>query len=171
MSAFIVTNRTITQAIEALKLSQSFRYNGMYLDDPDHIKALGNELLALNAAAVAQRYDEPVEIHDYRFEWPTCNKYQALKSLDCLIYQCSEGDVPERPLYKVLKDCQHGLMYEIVASSSEYQAAKWNADDPTHEVQAIRIKTASNRPGDEAAAYAEETGIDYSTALRLCNMD
>lgn len=30
---------------------------------------------------------------------------------------------------------------------------------------------ASNRPGDEAAAYAEETGCDYSTALRLCNMD
>ena len=27
------------------------------------------------------------------------------------------------------------------------------------------------RPGDYAAVYAEENGIDYSTALALCNMD
>jgi hypothetical protein len=30
---------------------------------------------------------------------------------------------------------------------------------------------ATNRPGDMAAIYAEETGIDYATALVHCNMD
>lgn len=30
---------------------------------------------------------------------------------------------------------------------------------------------ASNRPGDQAAIYAAETGIDYATALVHCNMD
>lgn len=30
---------------------------------------------------------------------------------------------------------------------------------------------ATNRPGDQAAIYAEETGIDYATALVRCNMD
>lgn len=30
---------------------------------------------------------------------------------------------------------------------------------------------ASNRPGDMAAIYAEETGVDYATALVACNMD
>lgn len=30
---------------------------------------------------------------------------------------------------------------------------------------------ATNRPGDQAAIYAEETGIDYATALVHCNMD
>jgi hypothetical protein len=28
-----------------------------------------------------------------------------------------------------------------------------------------------NRPGEMAAIYAEETGIDYATALIHCNMD
>lgn len=30
---------------------------------------------------------------------------------------------------------------------------------------------ATNRPGDMAAIYAEETGLDYATALIHCNMD
>ena len=30
---------------------------------------------------------------------------------------------------------------------------------------------ATNRPGDQAAAYAEETGVSYSEALVACNMD
>ncbi|TIS75378.1 MAG: hypothetical protein E5X00_18295 [Mesorhizobium sp.] len=30
---------------------------------------------------------------------------------------------------------------------------------------------ATNRPGDQAAIYAEETGIDYATALVRCNID
>jgi hypothetical protein len=30
---------------------------------------------------------------------------------------------------------------------------------------------ASTRPGDAAAIYAEETGVDYATALVHCNMD
>ncbi|RUV19925.1 hypothetical protein [Mesorhizobium sp. M7A.F.Ca.MR.245.00.0.0] len=30
---------------------------------------------------------------------------------------------------------------------------------------------ATNRPGDQASVYAEETGIDYATALVHCNMD
>jgi hypothetical protein len=32
-------------------------------------------------------------------------------------------------------------------------------------------RAASNRPGDQAAIYAEETGVDYATALVICNMD
>jgi hypothetical protein len=30
---------------------------------------------------------------------------------------------------------------------------------------------ATNRPGDQAAVYAEETGVSYSEALVACNMD
>lgn len=36
---------------------------------------------------------------------------------------------------------------------------------------AASMTVATNRPGDEAAAYAEETGCDYATALVRCNMD
>lgn len=37
-------------------------------------------------------------------------------------------------------------------------------------VAAIEAKPLT-RPGDAAAIYAEETGVDYSTALVHCNMD
>lgn len=30
---------------------------------------------------------------------------------------------------------------------------------------------ATNRPGDQAASLAQESGLDYATAARLCNMD
>lgn len=30
---------------------------------------------------------------------------------------------------------------------------------------------ACNRPGDQAAVYADEMGVDYATALVHCNMD
>jgi hypothetical protein len=33
------------------------------------------------------------------------------------------------------------------------------------------VPVATNRPGDHAAIYAEETGVDYATALVHCNMD
>lgn len=33
------------------------------------------------------------------------------------------------------------------------------------------VMVATNRPGDQAAIYAEETGWDYATALVHCNMD
>jgi hypothetical protein len=35
----------------------------------------------------------------------------------------------------------------------------------------IEPAPATNRPGDMAAAFAEETGIDYARALVMCNMD
>lgn len=139
MSAFIVSNRTITQAIQALGESRCFRYNGMSLNDIDDIKTLGDELFALNAAAVSQRYREPQAVYKYRFEATICNKFQALKSLQCLLYQCTEGDIPSRPLYKALDDCAAFLMYDIVSRMPEYEAAKWDADDPTHDVKTVRM--------------------------------
>lgn len=35
----------------------------------------------------------------------------------------------------------------------------------------IEPAPATSRPGDQAAVYAEETGVDYATALARCNMD
>lgn len=35
----------------------------------------------------------------------------------------------------------------------------------------VKVGAAAVRPGDAAAAYAEETGVDYGRALVACNMD
>jgi hypothetical protein len=34
-----------------------------------------------------------------------------------------------------------------------------------------KLEACNVRPGDMAALYAEETGLDYATALVHCNMD
>jgi hypothetical protein len=127
MSAFIVSNKTMNQAIEAMRLC-GFNHDGVYLDDPDHIKVLGAELFKLNASAVAQRYNEPEEETEFKFEWQDCNKFQALKSLQCLIYQCSEGNVPETKLYKILRECESAMKNLIIDDLPEYEAAKWDAE-------------------------------------------
>ncbi|RUW81542.1 hypothetical protein [Mesorhizobium sp. M2A.F.Ca.ET.067.02.1.1] len=64
------------------------------------------------------------------------------------------------------------------------QAAPWLArlpmPDGTSTFDAVRAAiskaeppaaVATNRPGDQAAIYAEETGVDCATALVHCNMD
>lgn len=127
MSAFIVSNKTMNQALEAMRLC-GFNHHGIYLDDPDDNQKLGEKLLELNAKAVAQRYKEPEQKTDFKFEWSECNEFQALKSLQCLIYQCSEGNVPETELYKILKECESSLQQLIIDELPRYKAAKWDAE-------------------------------------------
>ncbi|CAM5656486.1 hypothetical protein MAUB1S_11418 [Mycolicibacterium aubagnense] len=38
-------------------------------------------------------------------------------------------------------------------------------------ISKAELQVSSNRPGDQAAIYAAETGVDYATALVHCNMD
>jgi hypothetical protein len=53
-------------------------------------------------------------------------RIEHVKSLQCLIYQCSEGDIDQRPLYKALRKKEHETLAEIVRSLPEYDAAEWD---------------------------------------------
>lgn len=46
--------------------------------------------------------------------------------------------------------------------------AEQKAEESGYEVYQPRVV---NRPGDMAAIYAEENGVDYASALVACNMD
>lgn len=87
---------------------------------------LGQKLVAMNVAAVDQRYEErnPVDMYRWRRALET-SPVQALKSMQCLLYQCSEGNVPEWPLYKVLDDAISYLAQHIVERMPEYEKASW----------------------------------------------
>jgi hypothetical protein len=51
---------------------------------------------------------------------------QVLKSLQCWLYQCNEGDVPTTALYGLFdNDVQLYLMSEIIDTLPEYQNAYW----------------------------------------------
>ena len=143
MSAFIVTNRTISVIIAGLHTHQNeymaskvYEAAGMnYRTTPE--QEFGQALLSMNDAAVSQRYNEAEGGQEYRYtiEFPPSGPVLA-KALNCLLYQCSEGDVPERPLFKALDDFRNYLCQQIVADLPTYKAAPW--DFPESEAPALQ---------------------------------
>jgi hypothetical protein len=50
----------------------------------------------------------------------------GLKALQCLRYQCSEGDIPERPLFKELEAALAAVACAIVERMPIYEQAPWD---------------------------------------------
>jgi hypothetical protein len=93
-------------------------------------KELGTEILRLNERAYKIRYpEEVVEPNTFEFDYSAVfgkSQMELLKSLQYVIYHCSEGDIPETSsLYKWLKKAEHKLMDTIVSELEEWKAAKW----------------------------------------------
>jgi len=137
MSAFIVSEKCMKHIIYNLFWDHEFKRTDWILKDNGYNTAedfdrLAIELYQLNREAVKQRYDEPEE-SDYiaipeRFNWDNgkLDKYQALKSMQCLRYQCNEGNVPETKLYKMLETLIQNWMYYILNQIPEYNNAEWD---------------------------------------------
>lgn len=96
---------------------------------------LADAMLALNINAFRQRYGIKVFLADDldcidldKRNWypPTAfSEVQFFKTLQCFLYQCCEGDVDEKPLYKTLADIEALLAPCINQESPEYEAAEW----------------------------------------------
>ena len=52
--------------------------------------------------------------------------YQVLKSLDCYLYQCCEGNCDELPLYKALETFRDKWGLYIAKNQPEYELAEWD---------------------------------------------
>ena len=66
--------------------------------------------------------------------------------------------------------------YPMSMLAEKLQAAAMRMDDGEIAAIAVEVKRrnaigSSSRPGDMAAEYAEEFGVNYSQALVACNMD
>jgi hypothetical protein len=146
MSAFIVEDRTINIVVSFFnKVGMAGHTNdyiwavqplvdlGYKLDTDLGCKRLAEEMFTLNCDSVEQRYGEgqakefrPLDFH-YQFLGSGLNRYQVLKSLRCLLYQCCEGNIPEQnQLYHALEQVSLMICYQIVTRSTEYEAAKWD---------------------------------------------
>jgi len=137
MSAFIVSEKCMRTIIYNLFWNHTFKNsysilsrNG-YKNEEDFNK-LAIELFKMNRDAVQQRYNERedsefIAIPEF-LNWDngTTNKYQCLKSLKCLSYQCSEGNVPETKLYKFLQEIINCWMDFIINGIPEYDNASWD---------------------------------------------
>ena len=88
---------------------------------------IAKALYALNVGAVNCRYNETdtTEYTGFKNVLPCNSKHQTYKTLRCLLYQCSEGDTPEKPLFKQLESISDALAHDIVSSSKEFDQAAW----------------------------------------------
>jgi hypothetical protein len=123
MSAFVVTRETINCCAHA-----------WYDDDRrpacEELDSIGRQLWRMNADAVAERYQEPPEpTDDFRYRPALYSPVQQFKALSCLLYQCSEGDIDQRPLYKQLEERRNAFARAIVMDSKEYDGAHWDMPD------------------------------------------
>jgi hypothetical protein len=132
MSAYVVEDKTINRIVSWLwQDGRNNRYTMHRLEKIGLTKSedIGRALLNMNIDAVGQRYqikDNPGATRFYRhgFELVT-NRYQALKSLHCFLYQCSEGDVPETELYKIMSNYEEHLVWDTISEIPQYERAEW----------------------------------------------
>lgn len=141
MSAFIVNDDTINGLLAYIAAdaadSRSYKRAPQVLQeagfrlDRKGLAGLASELHRLNVYGVDARYGEGQgrEMTGRPFKYRQVanpGPVQAVKSLQCLIYQCAEGDVPERPLFKVLEQLERAILATIVERLPEYSKAAWS---------------------------------------------
>lgn len=93
------------------------------------------KLYEMNDMALRARYKDEWWLEDLMegdYKEFICNgnpfeneSLQLLKSIQCYLYQCSEGNVPETPLYKAIDEFASRIMFHIVSSLPEYEKAIW----------------------------------------------
>ena len=155
MSAFVIDSATMGRVLRGLFARNRWgqfvaQFDGEYTAPGDSRSAdpttVGRKLFAMNIEAVMQRYPDcrgnPRDLPGPRCAHALANEYQAptfavgathalrslvhfYKAIQCLLYQCSEGNVPESPLYQELQRAAAELAGGIVRELPEYETAAW----------------------------------------------
>lgn len=134
MSAFVVEDKTINRILSFINrwrdgswyTERLFTAAELNPDHPDAWERLGQSLLLMNYDAVNARYTEQDVPTVFEFHWTEAETdIQVFKSMQCFLYQCSEGTVPERALYKALDQLKNGLAERIISNLPQYDKAIW----------------------------------------------
>lgn len=91
---------------------------------------LGQKMFQLNVAAVERHYGGGEAKHVRELTYHDAPAYgseiQVLKSLECWLYLCTEGDVVTKPLYRFFCEVvEPHLLRKIIGDLPEYEAAVW----------------------------------------------
>jgi hypothetical protein len=139
MSAFMVEDKTINNVVNWLRRELSgltiipFKLKEIGFDTnvAGWPERLGHAMFQLNINAVDARYGSgeagKFRKLDYRYQvTEPVPLVQVLKSLQCWLYQCCEGDVPQTELYGLFdNDIREYLMSKIITMLPEYEKAYW----------------------------------------------
>ena len=131
MSAFFVSRQTIHDAVTA------YCHAAPQPRSLEQLTQLGRAFWSMNASAMVQRYPSIHGTDEHRDYLGASAAYvyraprhldmaQMVKSLHCLTYQCSEGDVPECDLYKRLIAAEDAL-----GEPHGYDEATWDREHDT----------------------------------------
>ena len=133
MSAFIVSQKTVNRIIDYIAWnSNKDPYMLRILNNagyklPDDVIKLGQDMVSLNYGAVNERYGEDEEPDKFqRIRNMPVSNIQTVKSLQCYLYQCTEGEEFENSkLYQGLRRLEEHLLNEIITSLPAYEKAVW----------------------------------------------
>lgn len=131
MSAYIVDDETINRIVSFLATDRDAKYQidrlAIDLSTQKAQSIFGRKLFRMNCAAVQHRYHQDKPDRDnYWFQYELCpNRMQVYKSIQCFLYQCSEGNVPDSELFKKMEDIKAWLAENIISALPEYDKAAW----------------------------------------------
>ena len=125
MSAFMVSERTMHRVIYGMV------ENGVIPAEEGTPE--GRRFYRMNVDAMRARYPKenyPLDLalsYTYSRSLGHCSNIEALKAVNCLLYQCMEGDVPRSDLYQYLESVLTKLAFAIACALPEYKEAAWDA--------------------------------------------
>lgn len=147
MSSFYVGTESLSMITDVISRYLLVGFDAFGFEFPKEIETLFrgesderifNGLAGTNLSALEARYGQKgaAEMYDGKdYEeghdiWKSGGgvqawHYQLLKSLHCYLYQCSEGDVYNTPIYKAIEKLSERLTEYIVFHLPEYKEAEW----------------------------------------------
>ena len=134
MSAFLVSEKTISVIVTTLSeilndnSSLQEKASALSIDviSPYWQEKLADALFELNCEALHQRYgDKEFPLFQYQ-PIHTRSLVEVYKSLQCFLYQCSEGNVPDTKLFKFMEEFSYRLAHRIVMHLPAYEKAEWD---------------------------------------------
>ena len=144
MSSFIIQDETINKLVNFFvtcayskeeykpyitREINKFGYNLEYDENDKNPDAnnLGQRMKVLNKKAYNNAYKIKGDFGLFRWNenLNEYNIYQILKSLQCFIYQCSEGEIFKDKLYITLSNIEKILINHIVMNLKDFKEAKW----------------------------------------------
>lgn len=128
MSAFKCSDKHMQYIANALYSWEMLEHGSR---DEESVKNMVNRWIDLNIQALQERYGDSKEMYKDSKYIEKINvifdmdKIQLVKALQCLHYQCSEGNVPETKGYKELENVIREVIMSIIYSMPEYDQAEW----------------------------------------------
>ncbi len=121
MSAFMCSPRTISIVADVMTKRA---WKGISVQENF------SDFVGMNIDALVARYKEvDVDMNAYKFISVDYSLLEAIKCMDCYLYQCSEGDIPKRYIYTEAVKVRNMLildyMHEKIMNSPEYEALPW----------------------------------------------